>query len=190
MQKMISVLLGIMLLTGTTALGAREFRDIEFQEQLVLPGTDQVLRLNGIGYRSKFFIKVYIGALYTEKQAKTRDAVQAQVGPRRLLMHFVYDEVEREKLVKAWSEGFEDNTSEETFKSLRPRIDKFNDMFLTVYEGDVVLLDYIPGKGTVVTIKGEERGVIEGADFNSALMDIWLGDEPADSSLKDALLGQ
>ncbi|MGB5395783.1 MAG: chalcone isomerase family protein [Gammaproteobacteria bacterium] len=189
MQKLISGLLGILLLTSTTALSARELSDIEFPEQLVLPGTDQLLRLNGIGYRSKFFIKVYIAALYTERQAKTRDDVQAQTGPRRLLMHFVYDEVEREKLVKAWNEGFEDNTSEETFKSLRPRIDKFNAMFPNVYEGDVVLLDYIPGKGTVVTIKGEEKGVIEGADFNRALMDIWLGDEPVDSGLKDALLG-
>jgi len=190
MQKIIAVFMGLVLLTSTAMLGAREFREIEFPDKLVLPGTEQVIRLNGIGYRSKFFIKVYIGALYTERQAKSRDDVLAQTGPRRLLMHFVYDEVEREKLVSAWNEGFEDNTSEETLNSLRERIDKFNAMFPTVHEGDVVLLDYIPGKGTVVTIKGEEKGVIEGDDFNRALMNIWLGDEPADSSLKDALLGQ
>jgi hypothetical protein len=32
---------------------------------------------------------------------------------------------------------------------------------------------------------------IDGADFNAALLDIWLGEEqPADKSLKEAMLGQ
>lgn len=43
--------------------------------------------------------------------------------------------------------------------------------------------------GTRLTINGEEKGVIAGADFYSALLDIWLGDEPADDDLKDAMLG-
>jgi hypothetical protein len=53
----------------------------------------------------------------------------------------------------------------------------------------VLLYDFIPGTGTRVTINGEEKGVIEGADFYAALLDIWLGDEPADDDLKDAMLG-
>ena len=52
-----------------------------------------------------------------------------------------------------------------------------------------MLLDYVPGSGTKVTIKGVEKGVVEGEDFNAALLDIWLGDEPADDDLKEAMLG-
>ena len=55
--------------------------------------------------------------------------------------------------------------------------------------GDVVLLDYVPVQGTYVTINTEKKGVIEGADFYAALLDVWLGEDPADDDLKDAMLG-
>ena len=53
----------------------------------------------------------------------------------------------------------------------------------------MVLLDYIPETGTRITIDNEVKGVIEGADFYAALADVWLGEEPADDDLKDAMLG-
>jgi len=40
-----------------------------------------------------------------------------------------------------------------------------------------------------VTIKGNEVALIKGKDFYQALLKIWLGEEPADDGLKDALLG-
>lgn len=190
MQNRGAILLGCLLAFISASAQAADFHDIRFADTLKLPGTQQQLQLNGIGYRSKFFIKVYIGALYTEKKAATAAEVLAQTGPRRLMMHFVYDEVSQEKLVSAWNEGFEDNTPESQLPELKARIDQFNAMFSTLHAGDVVLLDYTPGTGTRVTIKGIEKGVIEGEDFNRALMNIWLGDEPADGGLKDALLGE
>ncbi len=189
MQNRGAILLGLVLFCSSVTAQAVNFHDIRFADSLILPDTQQELQLNGIGYRSKFFIKVYIAALYTEAKATTVAEVLAQTGPRRLLMHFVYDEVSREKLVSAWNEGFNDNTPDVQLSELRQRIDRFNAMFPTLRAGDVVLLDYVPGKGTVVTIKGVEKGVIAGEDFNRALMNIWLGEEPADSGLKDALLG-
>ena len=190
MKKAVLHVLSAVLFLGAGVLNAREFHDRQFADTLTIPGTSQVLQLNGIGYRSKFFIKVYIAALYTENRAVSRDEVQSQMGAKRLLMHFVYDEVAREKLVSAWSEGFADNVAAQDLAGLRERIDQFNAMFPTLRAGDEVVLDYIPDQGTVVTIKGETKGVIPGQDFNRALLDIWLGDEPADSGLKDALLGE
>jgi hypothetical protein len=169
---------------------ARDFYGLQFQDTVTLTGTQTPLQLNGIGFRSKFFFKIYIGALYTMNRAASRDEVVSQPGPKRVLMHFVYDEVEREKLVSAWNDGFEANTSPGQLETLRSRIDQFNALFPTVHAGDVVLLDYIPDTGTRVTINGEVRGVIKGADFNTALLDIWLGEEPADENLKEAMLGQ
>jgi hypothetical protein len=101
----------------------------------------------------------------------------------------VYDEVEREKIIDGWNDGFVENNSDEQLKSLQARIDVFNSYFSDLKKGDVLLYDFIPGTGTRVTINGEEKGVIEGADFYAALLDIWLGDEPADDDLKDAMLG-
>jgi hypothetical protein len=58
-----------------------------------------------------------------------------------------------------------------------------------INQGGTVLLDYLPGIGTRVTINGVTRITIPGADFNRALLRIWLGDRPVDGRLKQALLG-
>lgn len=189
MKKIIFALLLAGFVSSGTSVHSREFDDIDIPDMLTLAGTETELQLNGVGMRTKFVFDVYVGALYTEAAASTRDEVQAQKGPKRVLMHFVYDEVEAEKLVNGWTEGFEDNQTAEQFKALSERLDKFNAMFSTVHAGDVVLLDYIPGTGTVVKIRGEKKGVIDGADFYSALLDVWLGDEPADDDLKESMLG-
>lgn len=178
---------GLMVLG--TPLHAREFNDLKFPDKVMIAGTNTELQLNGVGMRTKFVFDVYIGALYTKSSAKTRDEVQAQEGPKRVLMHFIYDEVEAEKLVGGWTEGFEENQSEDELKKLSERLQEFNALFTTVHAGDVILLDYVPGKGTIVKIKGEQKGVVEGEDFYSALLDVWLGDEPADDELKEAMLG-
>jgi hypothetical protein len=189
MHRIISVAVISALFLVGGPIQAREFDGIEFPDKIALPDTTKTVQLNGVGYRKKFFIKVYIGALYTEKLARSRDDVIALDGPKRVLMHFVYDEVSSEKLVDAWNEGFEENLAEDALKKLQPQINKFNAMFPAVKAGDVIYLDYIPGNGTRVTINGESKGLIAGRDFNNALLDIWLGEEPADKGLKKAMLG-
>ncbi len=184
----------LLIIAGLISFGAplqaREFNDLKFPDKITLGGTNAELQLNGVGMRTKFVFDIYIGALYIKSPAKTREQVQAQEGPKRVLMHFVYGEVSAEKLADGWTEGFEENQTEDQFKKLGERLEKFNAMFTTVHADDVVLLDYIPGKGTIVNIRGEQKGVIEGEDFYSALLDVWLGDEPADDDLKEAMLGE
>lgn len=189
MKNCIYALIMAGLMIFGTLLHAREFNNLSFPDKVTLAGTNTELQLNGIGMRTKFVFDVYIGALYTKSAAKTRDEVHAQEGPKRVLMHFVYDEVEAEKLAGGWTDGFEENQADDELKKLSERLQKFNAMFTTVHAGDVILLDYIPGKGTIVKIRDEEKGVIEGEDFYSALLDVWLGDEPADDDLKEAMLG-
>jgi len=190
MKKIMVLFTGMILAVSATGIAAKSFDGLQFPDTVKLSGSDTILQLNGVGYRTKFVFDVYAGALYTTKKVTSRDSVQALKGPNRIHMHFVYSEVDSEKLVDAWNEGFEENNSDDTLKTLESRIHKFNAMFPTVKEGDEVLLDYVPGTGTTVTIKGEVKGVIEGADFNAALLDIWLGEEPADDDLKDAMLGE
>lgn len=183
------ILLPGLLIVSCSVL-AREYNNIQFPDQVTLNGTNVPLQINGVGMRTKFIFDVYIGALYTAEPAKSRNEVLALNRPNRIVMHFVYDEVPAEKLVSAWNEGFHQNQSEEKLAQLEARIDRFNGLFRTVHKDDVILLDYVPGKGTIVNIGGEDRGVIEGEDFNKALLDIWLGDEPADDDLKEAMLGR
>jgi hypothetical protein len=172
-----------------TAISARDIDGVSLPDKVTLKDTVTELQLNGMGYRTKFVFKIYIGALYTETKVNTRDAAQALTGPKRVVMHVVYDEVAREKMIKAWHEGFEENNSREQLEKLQARLNTFVNYFPDLKAGDEVLFDYIPASGTRVTINGEEKGVIDGADFYQALLDVWLGDEPADADLKEAMLG-
>ncbi|MCW9014696.1 MAG: chalcone isomerase family protein [Gammaproteobacteria bacterium] len=179
----------VMLLALPVQIQAKEIAGVSFDQMISVPGMEKALKLNGLGIRYKVFFKIYIAALYVEEPTNQADMLVKSTGGKRVLMHFLYDEVAKEKLVNAWIDGFESNLSADAFSALKPRIDQFNDMFETLAEGDIVLLDYVPGKGTRVTVKGVVKGVVEGADFNRALLNIWLGKEPVTEDLKAALLG-
>jgi len=58
----------------------------------------------------------------------------------------------------------------------------------TVREGDVIDLDF-DARGVAITDNGRQRGRIDDPAFGRALLRVWLGDNPAQSSLKKALLG-
>ena len=52
-------------------------------------------------------------------------------------------------------------------------------------------IDWVPGTGTVLTVKGVPQGEpFKEPEFFNALLRIWLGPNPADWKLKDALLGK
>ena len=183
------VLSFIFLFSIASAANARDIAGVDVQETIPLSGIDKELKLNGAGIRYKFFFKIYVGALYLpEKNISAVSVLKANV-PNRIMMHFTYDEVPQKKLVNAWLDGFENNNDKAVFAAVKDRLVSFNKMFSDVHEGDVVLLDYLPGKGTRVTIKGENKGLIEGADFNRALLSVWLGEDPVTEELKDAMLG-
>jgi len=168
---------------------AAQLDDVSVPDRVTLDGTGTELQLNGLGYRTRFVFNIYVGALYTEKKVTTRDQVQALTGPKRVVMHMVYDEISADKMASAWRDGFEDNNGEDKLAALEDRLQILIGYFDTMKAGDVVLLDYIPGTGTRVTIRGEHKGDIAGEDFYAALLDVWLGEEPADDDLKDAMLG-
>ena len=166
---------------------AREISGIKIPDSTKLAG--QELVLNGGGIRTKFVFDIYIGALYLG--TKTNDAKTAigMPGPKRVLMHFLYDEVEKEKLTAGWTKGFENNLTEKEFIALKPRLMEFNALFSDAKEGDEVMLDYLPDKGTMVSINKQQKGAVAGEDFNHALLKVWLGDDPADGILKEGMLG-
>ena len=177
----------ISLLIVSGALSAAEVAGVKIDDQAQVDGTQLVL--NGAGVRSKFFVEVYVAALYLPKRSQSVSDILAMPGPKRVSMHFLHDEVSKEKLVDAWEEGFQKNQSEESMKTLAPRLDQFNELFQTVHKGDIITLDYMPDDGTTVSINGTEKGKIPGADFYRAVLEVWLGEDPVNTDLKRALVG-
>jgi Chalcone isomerase-like len=147
------------------------------------------LQLNGAGIRSKFFFNIYIAELYLEHPSNQASEILDTPGRKRMTMHILYNEVAKEKLIDGWNEGFSGNLTPEQLKVLGPKIQQFNDLFIDVHEGEEIILDSIPNQGTTVSIAGKLKGTIAGADFNRALLSIWLGKAPVNNALRDALLG-
>ncbi len=168
-------------------VGAREIAGVDVAETLQSDG-GTALHLNGAGIRKKLFFDIYIGQLYMEHPSNTTEGILGAAGQKRMIMHFLYKKVEKEKLTAGWDEGFEGNSTADELPLLQERITQFNSLFVDVKKNDVVVLDFSPTTGTRVVIAGEEKGIIEGKDFNDALLKIWLGKKPVASGLKKDLL--
>ena len=103
-------------------------------------------------------------------------------------------EVSTQEFIKAFDKGIKRNTPEDALPGMLDRMAKFDAMLTAmgkVRKGDVVDLDFVPGRGLVMTWNGKVQGEpIKEPEFFSALLKIWLGHSPADAQLKEALLGK
>ncbi len=151
---------------------------------------DRSMTLNGAGIRSKYFIKVYVGVLCMEQPGRDPVVLLAAPGAKRMQMNILYKKLEAGKITDGWRDGFSANLDDDEFSRMKPRLDKFNALFPELHEGDVVNMDYQPGRGTELIINDKSLGVIEGDDFFKALLQVWIGEHPADKTLKKGLLGK
>lgn len=164
---------------------------VTFEDRATVGGSE--LKLNGAGTRYKAVFKVYTAGLYLREPATTTEAVLAAQGPKRLSMTMLR-EIDSGELGKLFSRGMEDNMDRTAFSKLIPGVLRMSQVFSDhkrLKEGDTVMIDWVPGSGTVLTIKGKVEGEpFKEPEFFNALMRIWLGKKPADWMLKDALLGK
>jgi len=161
-----------------------------------VPDQDSVngtaLQLNGAGTRYKVIFKVYVAGLYLAQKANTPEMVVTQSGPKRLSVTMLRD-IDAAELGKLLTRGIEDNMGKAALSKLVPGLVRMGEIFAAqkkLLAGDNFLIDWIPGTGTVITVKGVVQGEpFKEPEFFEALMSIWLGPKPADDKLKQALLG-
>ncbi len=177
------------LLLATRPLIAATINGTEIPDTVSLPNSNTQLLLNGAGIREKFFLDIYIGALYLEHRMHDPADILADTGSAGILMHFTYSKVSKEKIIEGWTDGLAENLPAERMRDIQPRLEKFNTLFRTVVKGDIIRIDYIPASGTQVRINDELRGAVEGNDFFRDLLRIWLGTHPVSKSLKREMLG-
>lgn len=151
------------------------------------------LQLNGAGVRYKAIFKVYAAGLYLANKATTPEAVLATPGPR-LMKIVMLREIDANELGKLFTKGMEQNAPREEFSKSIGGIMQMSDIFSSrknLKAGEWFAVEWVPGTGTVILVNGQPTGQpIKEPEFYSALMKIWLGKAPADSGLKEALLGK
>jgi len=161
-----------------------------FIDDKIVSDDGQTLVLNGMGLREKLWVDVYVGSLYLPKESRDVGEILSRPGPWRIQLDFVYKEVAREKLLEAWREGFEKNQSPETLKQLQTQIDQFYSFFdSSALKKDRYVIDYLPSQGIRVSKNQQQLGLIAGENFRNAVLEIWLGNYPADKKLKKGMLG-
>ena len=178
------------ILAGSAWSQAVTVADVKYEPTQALG--DSSVQLNGAGVRYKAVFKVYTAGLYLEKKASTPQEVASQRGPKRLSITMLR-EIDSTELGKLFSRGMEDNMDRAAFSRIVPGVLRMSQIFSDhkkLQAGDQFMIDWIPGTGTVITVKGKVQGEpFKEPEFFNALMGIWLGNLPADFKLKDALLG-
>ena len=185
------VLAGACLLAASALAQPITVADVKYEEATSLGGS--TLRINGAGVRYKAVFKVYTAGLYLERKAGTAQEVVALKGPKRLSITMLRD-IDSAELGKLFSRGMEANMDRAAFSKLIPGVLRMSQIFSDhkkLQAGDQFMIDWIPGTGTVITVKGKPQGEpFKEPEFFNALLGIWLGNAPADWKLKDALLGK
>ena len=181
-----SLLAALACLSMAAAIAvAGEVAGVKMPETATIEG--KTLKLNGAGLRKKMMFKVYVAGLYVENPSKDAAAVISADAVKSMRLHILRG-LSGSQIGEAISDGFHHN-SKAQMGALNERLQKLNAMFPAVVEGDQIVMTYVPGKGTMVSAKGQDKGVIEGKDFADALFAVWLGENPVQDDLKKALLG-
>jgi hypothetical protein len=170
---------------------ARVVDGITYDEAVDVAGAR--LLLNGAGTRYKAVFKVYTAGLYLSKKAGTLAEVLAVPGPKRLTLTFVR-EIGSEELGRLFIRGIKSNTPSEEYTRIVGSVMRMSQVFYDARRmkvGEVIDVDWVPGKGALISIRNAPVGEpFPEPEFYNAMLRIWLGQDPADWQLKDALLGQ
>lgn len=187
MKHLVAGTLALML--GSAAVAATiDLAGVKVEDSATVDGTK--LQLNGAGIRHKF-VKVYVGSLYTTTKVHTLDELIAAPGPKRLTMTFLRD-LESAPLGKLFTRGIEDNVPKAHLSKLIPSIIRMGEIFSSTKSfapGETIVLDWVPESGLNIYVKGKLwPGAFKEPQFYAAMMAIWMGPNPGDWKLKDALL--
>ena len=151
------------------------------------------LVLNGAGVRYKAIFKVYVAGLYLGQKQTIAEEALAAPGAKRLQVTMLRD-IDANELGKLFTRGVQDNAPKEQMSKLIPGLMRMSQIFSEqkkLLAGDVFLIDWVPATGTVISGRGATQGEpFKEPEFFNAMLRIWLGPQPADWKLKEALLGK
>ena len=148
----------------------------------------KTLSLNGAGIRKKFFFKVYVGSLYTERKVTSTAQLLADPGEKLVRMNFVYKKVDRGDIVKAFADGLENNSPAVAGSAeAKAFLSWFTSDFVA---GDTVDIALAPDGTVSASQNGKALGTVRSPALAQGVLLIWFGEKPADADLKKGMLGQ
>jgi hypothetical protein len=190
--KRIKQLLAVGCLVAAMNHGAMatEVAGVKLDETVRVANQD--LKLNGAGVRTKAIFKVYVAGLYLSDKKKTVPEILSLNGARRMRL-VLLREVNSEELGQAFLDGLNANSDKTEKAKFVNQTVKMGEIFASIPalgKGDSISCDWVPGSGMHVLVNDKRVGeILPDIAFYNAFLKIWLGDKPADSTLKPNLLG-
>ncbi|MFH0263193.1 chalcone isomerase family protein [Vibrio barjaei] len=183
--RLITLLAAVVSVTAD----AKIVSGVEVPDTLAIQQTE--LQLNGAGVRSKFFMDLYVGSLFTSLPSTEAASLIRGDQPSAIRLNITSSMITKEKLADALNEGFNNATDGNT-TPIDSSINQFVEMTFAndISEGDQFTLVSAPEIGIYSYKNGEMLVLVEGDAFRRALLSVWLGDKPTDKSLKKAMLSQ
>ncbi|HQJ09357.1 MAG TPA: chalcone isomerase family protein [Deltaproteobacteria bacterium] len=170
-----------------TSLYAVEIGGVNVPESISAAG--KTLVLNGAGARSKYMMKVYVVGLFLPQKNNNAQAILNADEPQAVRLIITSGLITSAKMEESVREGFQKSTNG-NIAPIKSQIENFINVFKEpIKKGDVYELAYVPGKGVEVMKNGVAKSTVPGIEFKKALFGIWIGDKPAQDSLKKEMLG-
>lgn len=176
--------------TDVTAAQAATLEGQQFDDTVVLG--QHKLQLNGLGLRGVAWLKAFVAGLYVTTPSRDAAALLAETGPRRLRLKIMLQAPSNE-LTKSLLRRVKRHETPEVQARLADRLALFAqqlDGLGQLMPGDVVDMDYLPGKGLVLSRNGKAAGKpVVGDDLYRAVLQIFVGEHAIDPRMKQGLLG-
>ncbi len=180
------------LMISSLSTQAYDVADVDLPEVVPATATHPELKLNGAALRELYLlVKSYVGALYLENPSSSAEEILADnTTHKRMVFHVLMKKVGARRIASALQEALIVNISEAEHRELHDEIEQMLSYYDgKLHRGEESVFDFIPGKGTVVTVKGVEKGVIKGDLFFRALLSVWIGENPVNRDFKNDILG-
>ncbi len=168
--------------------------DVVLEESVVAHG--QKLVLNGAGVRRRGYHKSDVVALYLPEKRTTPDAIYRLDGVRRIQLNLLRN-LTSSTITRVFLSDFKQVATDEEFRQLIEPLGMIGAAYADikrVRKGDVVNLDWVPGKGWMATHNGRPLRSVDGIlAINDPLayqvyLRMYLG-AAASAELRNGLLG-
>ena len=187
--RILRSLIAAALLSAGLAQAAITVGNVDFATRQTVQ--QRALELNGAGLRTRLGFKVYAMGLYLRAPLSEAGAILADKGEKRIRIVPIRD-LEAKQFGDALQAGLEKNHDAATLAALKPATDALLTALAAVGEvrtGTEIVLDRLGNGATRLLVDAKQHGEdIADTAFYPALLRIWLGERPADSDLREALL--
>lgn len=187
--RILRSLIAAALLSAGLAQAAITVGNVDFATRQTVQ--QRALELNGAGLRTRLGFKVYAMGLYLRAPLAEAGTILADKGEKRIRIVPIRD-LEAKQFGDALQAGLEKNHDAAALAALKPATDALLAALAAVGEvkaGTEIVLDRLGSGATRLLVDAKQHGEdIADVALYPALLRIWLGERPADSELREALL--